>query len=256
MENYTNIFDLSGKVALVTGAGGGIGQAIAYGLAAFGADIMVGGHRLEKAEVTAEGVRKLGRKAKAVSFELTDVESINKLVEDTLDEFGKIDVLVNSAGKNVRKYVVDITEEDWDTVLDINLKGVLFTCQAAARHMIERKQGKILNISSISSMLGHPARCAYAGSKGGLNQISRVMATELAPYGINVNTISPAAIDTPFIDGLKQNREKLDRELQRIPMGRIGTPKDMIGAAVFMASEASDFITGHNLVVDGGRTVD
>jgi NAD(P)-dependent dehydrogenase (short-subunit alcohol dehydrogenase family) len=122
--------------------------------------------------------------------------------------------------------------------------------------MVERAYGKIVNISSISSFLGHPARGAYAASKGGLVQLTRVMATEWAPYHINVNAISPAAVDTPFIDGLKKDRHRLDRELERIPLGRIGTPEDVAGAAVFLASRASDFVTGHNLFIDGGRTVD
>jgi NAD(P)-dependent dehydrogenase (short-subunit alcohol dehydrogenase family) len=152
--------------------------------------------------------------------------------------------------------VLEIIPEDWDPVLDVNLKGVLFCCQAVARVMIKQKRGKIINISSLSSKLGHPARCAYAASKGGLVQITKVMATEWAPYNICVNAISPAAIDTPFIDGLKKSRERLERELARIPLGRIGKPEDIMGAAVFLASDSSDFITGHNLFIDGGRTVD
>jgi 2-deoxy-D-gluconate 3-dehydrogenase len=157
---------------------------------------------------------------------------------------------------NIRKAVIDIREEDWNPVIDVNLKGAVFCCQAAAKVMIRQNKGKIINIASISSILGHPDRCAYAASKGGLIQATKVMATEWAKYNICVNAISPAAVDTPFIEGLKKNRVRLDREKDRIPLGRIAEPGDIIGAAVFLASDASDFITGHNLVVDGGRIVD
>jgi NAD(P)-dependent dehydrogenase (short-subunit alcohol dehydrogenase family) len=256
MEDYKDIFDLRGKKAVVTGGGSGIGQAIAWGLASFGADVMIAAHDMKKAGVTADGVEYYGVKAVPYAFEVTKLEEVDKLMADAVKEFGTIDILVNSAGKNIRKYILDMEEADWDTVHNINLKGTVFCCKAAAKYMIERKSGKIVNISSISSMLGHPARCAYAGSKGGLNQVTRVMATEWAPYNINVNCISPAAIDTPFIKGLKEDKTKLERELKRIPLGRIGQSSDIIGASVFLASKASDFITGHNLVVDGGRTVD
>lgn len=256
MESYSDLFDLSGKKAVVTGAGSGIGQAIAWGLAAFGADVLIAAHDMKKAGITAEGVEFYGVKAVPYAFEVTELDQIEKLMDYAAKEFGRIDILVNSAGKNIRKNVLDMEEADWDLVHDINLKGTVFCCKAAAKYMVEQKKGKIINISSISSMLGHPARCAYAGSKGGLNQVTRVMATEWAPYNINVNSISPAAIDTPFIKGLKEDKTKLERELKRIPLGRIGESSDIIGASVFLASRASDFITGHNLVVDGGRTVD
>ena len=173
-----------------------------------------------------------------------------------LREFGRVDILVNSAGMNIRKEILAITEADWDQVLTTNLKGVLYCCQAVGRHLVRQEYGKVVNISSISSFLGHPARGAYAASKGGLVQLTRVMATEWAPHKVNVNAISPAAVDTPFIDGLKKDQQRLDRELERIPLARIGTPADVAGAAVFLASRASDFITGQNLFIDGGRTVD
>jgi len=254
--DYKNIFNLEGKVAVVTGSGGGIGQAIACALADYGADVMCSSHNPDKARKTADMVCEYGRKGISRAFDISRVEEIEKFKAATLAEFGKVDILVNSAGMNRRDFVVDIKEEDFDRILQVNLKGVLFCCQAFGREMIKRKSGKIVNISSISSLLGHPTRGSYAASKGGLIQISRVMATEWAPYNVCVNSISPAAIDTPFIDGLKKNRERLDRELERIPMGRIGVTEDVVGAAVFYASRASDFVTGTNLFVDGGRTVD
>jgi NAD(P)-dependent dehydrogenase (short-subunit alcohol dehydrogenase family) len=257
MPSYkTNLFDLTGRVAIVTGAGGGIGCAIGYALAAHGADIVAASRRVEKAETAAARIAETGRRVIPFQLDVMDISQSEPLVQSALKEFGRVDILVNSAGMNIRKEVLEITPEDWDPVLDVNLKGVLFCCQAVARVMIKQKKGKIINISSISSKLGHPARCAYAASKGGLIQMTKVMATEWAPYNINVNAISPAAVDTPFIDGLKKSRDRLDRELSRIPLGRIGKPEDIMGAAVFLASDSSDFITGHNLFIDGGRTVD
>ncbi len=253
---YKDLFNLEGKAAVVTGASGGIGQAIALALAAHGADILAAGRNREKTKETADRVAALGRRAVTFPLEVSDRGNAERMVAACLGELGRLDILVNSAGMNIRKLVLEIRDEDWDPVMAVNLKGVLYCCQAAARPMIEQKSGKIINIASISSILGHPARGAYAATKGGLIQLTRVMATEWAPYRINVNAISPAAVDTPFIDGLKKDRRRLDRELERIPLGRIAVPEDVAGAAVFLASRAADFITGHNLVIDGGRTVD
>jgi NAD(P)-dependent dehydrogenase (short-subunit alcohol dehydrogenase family) len=253
---YRDLFSLEGKAAVVTGASGGIGRAIAVALAVHGADILAAGRNMEKTVETARMAAAAGKKAVPFGLEITSRTSAERMAAAALEEFGRIDILVNSAGMNIRKQVLEIADEDWDPVLEVNLKGVLYCCQAVGRVMVERRSGKIINISSISSRLGHPARAAYAASKGGLIQLTRVMATEWAPYNICVNAISPAAVDTPFIDGLKKNRVRLDRELERIPLGRIGTPEDVAGAAVFLASRAADFITGHNLFIDGGRTVD
>jgi NAD(P)-dependent dehydrogenase (short-subunit alcohol dehydrogenase family) len=255
-SQYQDLFNLEGKAAVITGASGGIGKAIALALAAHGAEVLVAGRNPDKTREAAAAVSSQGRRAVPFILEITSRESAQHMAEAALKEFGHIDILVNSAGMNIRKEILSITDADWDQVLTTNLKGVLYCCQAVGKHMVERKYGKIINISSISSFLGHPARGAYAASKGGLVQLTRVMATEWAPYNINVNAISPAAVDTPFIDGLKKDRHRLDRELERIPLARIGTPEDVAGAAVFLASRASDFVTGHNLFVDGGRTVD
>jgi NAD(P)-dependent dehydrogenase (short-subunit alcohol dehydrogenase family) len=255
-DHKLDLFSLQGKVAVVTGAGGGIGGAIAHALSAYGADIMAVDRNLESARFNADLIKEKGGKAVPYGLDITDVAEIEKMADAALAEFGRIDILVNSAGMNIRKAVVDMHEEDWDPVINVNLKGVVFCCRAVARVMIKQRKGKIINIASISSILGHPDRCAYAASKGGLIQVTKVMASEWARYNICVNAISPAAVDTPFIDGLKKNRERLDREKARIPLGRIASPEDIMGAAVFLASDASDFITGHNLFIDGGRTVD
>jgi len=254
--DYKDLFNLEGRVAVVAGASGGIGKAIALALAAHGADVLVAGRNPDKTRQAAEEVAASGRKALPFILEITSRASAEAMAEAALQEFGRIDILVNSAGMNIRKEILAITDSDWDQVLTTNLKGVLYCCQAVGKHLVERKYGKVINISSISSFLGHPARGAYAASKGGLVQLTRVMATEWAPFNVNVNAISPAAVDTPFIAGLKKDRHRLDRELERIPLARIGTPDDVAGAAVFLASRASDFITGHNLFIDGGRTVD
>ncbi len=255
-DHKLDLFNLRGKVAVVTGAGGGIGGAIAQALAGYGADIMAVDRNLASARLNTDIITEMGCKAIPYGLDITDVAEIEKMADATVAEFGRIDILVNSAGMNIRKAVVDIREEDWDPVFNVNLKGAMFCCQSVAGVMIKQNKGKIINIASISSKLGHPDRCAYAASKGGLIQATKVMATEWAEYNICVNAISPAAVDTPFIDELKKNRERLDREKARIPLGRIASPEDIMGAAVFLASDASNFVTGHNLFIDGGRTID
>lgn len=255
-DHKLDLFNLQGKVAVVCGAGGGIGGAIAQALAGYGANIMIVDRDLASARSNADRISGMGARALAYGLDITDLAAIEKMTEAAVAEFGRIDILVNSAGMNIRKAVVDIRQQDWDPVIDVNLKGAVFCCQAAARIMIKQNKGKIINIASISSILGHPDRAAYAASKGGLIQVTKVMATEWARHNICVNAISPAAVDTPFIDGLKKNRERLDREKARIPLGRIAIPEDIMGAAVLLASDASDFITGHNLIIDGGRIVD
>ena len=254
--DYKGLFDLAGRTAVVTGASGGIGRSIALALAAHGADVLAAGRNPEKTRQTADEVAALGRRSATFVLEITSRQSAEDMAEAAVREFGRIDILVNSAGMNIRKEVLSITDADWDQVLTTNLKGALYCCQAVGKRMVLQQYGKIVNVASISSFLGHPSRGAYAASKGGLVQLTRVMATEWAPYHINVNAVSPAAVDTPFIAGLKKDRQKLDRELERIPLGRIGAPEDVAGAVVFLASRAADFITGQNLFIDGGRTVD
>jgi NAD(P)-dependent dehydrogenase (short-subunit alcohol dehydrogenase family) len=253
---YTQLFSIQGKAAIVTGASGGIGKAVALALAACGADVLLAGRNPERTQEAARQVAAIGKRGVLFPLEITSRQSAESMAQAAIAEFGRVDILVNCAGMNIRKEVLQIGDEDWDAVMSVNLKGVLYCCQAVGRLMVEANRGKIISISSISSLLGHPARGTYAASKGGLVQLTRVMATEWAPYHVCVNAISPAAVDTPFIDGLKADRKRLDRELERIPMGRIASPEDIAGAAAFLASPAADFITGQNLVIDGGRTVD
>ncbi len=256
MRIGTNLFDLSGKTAIITGGAQGIGEAIGLGFAHYGADLVVADRQLEKARKVADAAVGIGRRAMAFELDVSDKIKVERMVSEAVEEYGRIDILVNCAGMNIRNPVIDISEDDWDKILSVNLKGTFLCCQAVGRIMIGQKKGKIINMASVSSVLAHPERATYAASKGGVIQITKVMANEWAKYNINVNAISPAAVDTAFIAGMKSSDEKLKTELSRIPLGRLAQPEDIVGTAIFLASEASDFVTGHNLFVDGGRTID
>lgn len=247
-------FNLNGKVALVTGSSRGIGRAMALGLAHFGADLVVVSRNYEECEKTAEEIRQMGRKALSVKCDVTKKSEVGELVAGAVKEFGKIDILVNNAGMNIRKLLVDYTEEDWDRVLNTNLKGIFLVGQAVARQMIAQRHGKIINISSILGGIGLPNQCAYASSKGGINQLTRVMALELAPYNINVNAIAPAYINTPMVQAWLSDPERYAQIVGNTALGRVGEPEDLIGPVVFLASDASNYLTGHILYVDGGWT--
>ena len=244
------------KVAVVTGAGSGLGKSIALALAYAGADVVVTElpGRLSDARTTASLVLEAGRKPLAVSLDVTSLKSIERMVAKVIKEFGRIDILVNNAGINIAKNALDVTEQDWDRILDVNLKGVFFCSQAVGREMIKRRAGKIINIASQNGVIGYYQRAAYCSSKAGVVNLTRVLAIEWAPYHINVNAIGPTFILTPLTEKLFEN-QKFSREvLRRIPLGRLGKPEDVVGAAVFLASAAADMITGHTLLVDGGWT--
>ncbi|MEW6274706.1 MAG: glucose 1-dehydrogenase [Bacillota bacterium] len=251
--NYPT-FNLNGKTALVTGSSRGIGRAMALGLAHFGADIIVVSRNYDECEKTAAEIRQLGKKALSVKCNVTRKSDVEELVAKAVQEFGKIDVLVNNAGTNIRKLLVDYAEEDWDKVLNTNLKGIFLVGQAVARQMIAQRSGKIINISSILGGIGLPNQCAYASSKGGINQLTKVMALELAPYNINVNAIAPAYINTPMVQAWLADPTRYAEIVGSTALGRVGEPADLIGPVVFLASDASNYITGHILYVDGGWT--
>jgi len=265
MADSQSLFSLDGKIAVVTGGTGSIGAAIAEAFADQGADILLAGQAMtgdrQKAEQAKAGsiasrLKRKGRRVELFYLDIARKVSALEMAKRAVEVLGGVDILANCAGMNIRNDILDIQDEDWDAVQTVNLKGILYCCQAVLPAMVERGGGKIVNIASISSVLGHPARASYAASKAGLVQLSRVMASEFAARGVCINCISPAAVDTPFIDGLRKDRSRLDREIERIPMGRIAIPEDIVGAAVLFASPASDFITGQNLMIDGGRTVD
>ncbi len=250
------LFDLKGKTALVVGGSRGIGLAIAEGFASIGAGVIIANSTAEQGERAAAQIRAQGGDARAIPVDLRGSASINALVAGTVQAFGRMDILVNSAAVIRRGPIEGVTEDDWDSMMDINLRGAFLLCQAVGRHMIERKSGKIINISSNISQVLQPHRGTYAVTKAGLSHLTRVMALEWAPHGINVNAIAPA----PTITDLNRkffedNPADLRARMQSIPMGRLGAPADYVGAAIFLASPASDFVTGQTFFVDGGSNL-
>ena len=246
----TNPFDLSGKVAVVTGANTGIGQGIALALAAAGADVAAVGRT--PAQETVEKIRALGRKAEIISADLSTIEPVNRVVDEAVDKLGGLDILVNNAGIIRRNDSLDFTEEDWDAVVDTNLKSVFFLCQAAGRHMVAQGRGKIINIASMLTFQGGIRVPSYTASKSGIGGLTKLLANEWAARGINVNAIAPGYIATNNTAALQADENRNRSIMERIPAGRWGDPADMGGAAVFLASSASDYVQGHILAVDGG----
>src|SRR5262245_19638910 len=248
---------VDGKVAFITGAGTGLGQASAVALAQAGADIALtelpGKEGL--AQQTVRLVEAAGRRAVAVPLDVTKLPMIAESVDQTLKHFGRIDILVNNAGINVPLLAMEVSEEDWDRVLDVNLKGVFFVAQAVAkRAMVPQGGGKIINIASQNGVIGYFYRAAYCSSKAGVVNLTRVLALEWAKYRINVNAIGPTFLETPLTKPMFENAEFKADVLSRIPLGRIGKPEDVVGAVVYLASPAADLVTGHTLLVDGGWT--
>jgi len=244
-------FRLDNKVALVTGASTGLGQAIAIALAEAGADVACHGNT-HAPDATCEAVTKTGRQAFALIGDLSDRATPRTLMEKTVANFGKLDILVNNAGTIRRAPAVEYSEDDWETVIAVNLSSVFRLSQLAGRHMIERGRGKILNIASLLSFQGGFTVPAYAASKGGVAQLTKALANEWAAKGINVNAIAPGYMRTDNTKALQQDETRNRQILERIPAGRWGEPADLAGAAVFLCSAASDYVNGHLLVVDGG----
>jgi len=246
----TKLFDLTGKVAIVTGANTGIGQAIALALAEAGADVAAVGRTL--AEETVSKARALGRKAEVISADLSTIEPVQRVIDETVQKLGRLDILVNNAGIIRRADAVDFTEADWDAVIDTNLKSVFFLCQAAGRHMIAQGAGKIINIASMLTFQGGIRVPSYTASKSGVGGLTKLLANEWAAKGVQVNAIAPGYIATNNTAALQADEGRNKAILDRIPAARWGDPKDLGGAAVFLASPASDYVTGHILAVDGG----
>jgi 2-deoxy-D-gluconate 3-dehydrogenase len=246
----TNPFDLSGNVAIVTGANTGIGQAIALALAEAGADIAAVGRT--PAQETVEKARALGRRAEIVSADLSTIEPVQRIVDETVDKLGGLHILVNNAGIIRRADAVDFTEEDWDAVVDTNLKSVFFLSQAAGRHMIANGGGKIINIASMLTFQGGIRVPSYTASKSGIGGLTKLLANEWASKGVNVNAIAPGYIATNNTAALQADEVRNKSILDRIPAGRWGDASDLGGAAVFLSSRAADYVQGHILAVDGG----
>lgn len=244
------MFDLSGQVAVVTGANTGIGQAIALALAGAGASIVAVGR--SSMDETQAAVQTAGARFHAIKANLGSIEPVKGIVDETVATFGRLDILVNNAGIIRRADAIDFTEADWDAVMDVNLKTVFFLSQAAARHMLERGSGKIINIASLLSFQGGIRIPSYTAAKSGLAGLTRLLACEWAGKGINVNAIAPGYVVTNNTAALRDDLERSAGILARIPAGRWGDPADLGGAAVFLASKASDYVHGTVLPVDGG----
>lgn len=246
--------DLSGKAAIVTGSTKGLGYGMAIGLAKAGADIVVVSRSQADCDRVAAEITTMGRRAIGVSTDVGNLEQIQRLVDKTVSELGRIDILVNNAGTAVTKRAEELTEADWDRVVDVNLKGVFFCAQIVGRQMIKQKRGKIINVASIFGLVGDRAVVPYCASKGGVIQLTRVLALEWAKHNIQVNALAPGYVKTPMNEKELTDEKVLNHVLKSIPVRRLGEIEDMAGPTIFLASEASNYMTGQVLVVDGGWT--
>ncbi len=248
---YTG-FSLEGKTALVVGGTSGLGKAISLGLAASGANVVPTGRRPGEVSKTAEEIRRLGAKSLEAAGDATDRKSLQQVIDKVVGEFGAIDILVNSAGMTKKGPSEDFAEEDWNNIINLNVNGLWNACQLVGRVMKERKKGKIINIASLASFVAMNQVTAYCASKGAVAQITRALGSEWAQYNINVNAIAPGVFETPMNTKLINQPERKQKILSRTPMGRFGNVEEVQGAAIFLASESSNFVTGEVLAVDGG----
>lgn len=248
----TALFDLSGKVAIVTGASRGLGQYFGRALARAGADLVITSRTRESLADFQTQIEGLGRRAVPVPLDVRSHDSIREMVAAAEEAYGKIDILINNAGCNVRKPSVDITWDDWNLVLETNLRGTFFVAQEVAKRMIPRRYGRIVNIGSVTSVFGYAGLAPYTASRGGVKQLTMSLADDWGPHGITVNCLAPGWFRTEQNKVLYENKEWLDYIVDRIPLKRPGRPNDLDGAVVFLASDACEYITGQTLLVDGG----
>ena len=248
----SDLFDLSGQVALVTGTSRGLGQYFARALARAGADLVLTSRKRETLASFEAEIQSLGRRTVALELDVRDQKSIEKMADAAHDAFGKIDILINNAGCNVRKPALDITWDDWNLVLDTNLRGSFFVAQAVARHMIARKYGRIINIGSVTSVAGYAGLAPYGASRGGIRQLTMSLADDWGKHGVTVNCLAPGWFRTEQNKVLYEDTEWVEYVCERIPLKRPGQPHDLDGAIVFLASESSRYVTGQTILVDGG----
>jgi gluconate 5-dehydrogenase len=249
------LFDLTGKVALVTGASRGLGQQFARALAGAGADLAITSRTRTSLEPFAEEIGAMGRRVAAIELDLRNQASIEAAVAAALQDLGRIDILVNNAGCNIRKRATDVTWDDWNTILDTNLRGTFFAAQAVARHMIPRRAGRMINIGSVTCVAGYAGLGPYGASRGGVKQLTMSLAHDWGEYGITVNCLAPGWFKTDQNRALYEDAGWVEYLCERIPLGRPGAPGDLDGALLLLASDAGRYITGQTLLVDGGVSI-
>jgi len=244
--------ELNGKVAVVVGGTSGIGRAIAHGLAQAGADVIPSSRRPEQVEAAAREIEGLGRRSLRVTSDVSDRESLQRVLSEAIQAFGQVDILVNSAGQTKRAPTIDFSENDWNSILDTNLTGTLRACQVFGKHMLERESGSIINIASLSTFVALSEVAAYSASKAAVGSLTKSLAIEWSSRGVRVNAIAPGVFRTTLNQQLLDETERGREFLLRTPMRRFGNVEELAGAAVFLASDAASFVTGEILVVDGG----
>lgn len=247
-----NLFDLSGKTALVTGGGSGLGHGYSVNLASAGAHVVVFGRHLEPLEKTVEEIRAAGGSAEAMTGDITDLQSIHDTVKKVVDRHGSIDIVVNNAGTEIAEPVFEVTEEHFDTIVRVNLKGTFMMAKECAGYMAKQKSGKIINICSLGSFIGLRTSTVYCSTKGAVLQFTKALALELSPYGVQVNAIAPGYFMTEMTRPFFEDPVHGAWIKEHIPLGRVGTEDDLAGTVIFLASKASDYITGQTILVDGG----